>query len=125
MSSSAPAFRLRAADAIEDAGGVALAQLTECLNEAQLRPLLLRALAFGSDYSSNDATGAHAAPDASDASDGGLACKGDGDGNGRGAVSPHRALSFFRLLCPSQDRFAAISAPLFEIGLPLAAKVWC
>lgn len=106
----------RVAAAAEDACGKALMLLTSCLNEAQFLPLLSRALAF--------AAGEEEVADLK-------RCR---VGVGRGGadatttqtrcdVSPHRVLSFYRLLAPSQTRFAALYAPLFARCLPFATRV--
>ena len=97
-----PAAEARAASLVEDSGGKALLQLTACLNEAQLRPLFLRALSFASDGADTD-EGA------------------DAETNG-GGVGAYRVLSFYRMLAPSQIKFAALYAPYFALALPFATK---
>jgi len=120
-SSAAASAKLRArlhaeqcADAVEIAGGSTLRQLTSSLNELQLRPIFLRALAYASGK-----TGA-ALPTS------------DGCGNSQShaarnhsaldesVADARRAAAFFRMLEPSQLRFAALYSPYFALAVPFA-----
>lgn len=102
------------ADAVEIAGGSALEQLTSCLNEVQLRPILLRALA----YASEQTDAALPASEGSGDSQNHAASKNSAEA-GTGADA-RRAAAFFRMLEPSQRRFAALYSPYFAVALSFA-----